>query len=164
MTKPVNTRVFTKKKKNPCSSSTLCRKTFMRSSKITAILSPRLFSPFIMCFLLFEPIVSPMAETRQQKPRDAATVPRIVRLPVAVVSRDPNKRSFGRSLVERACLGRCVWLVGARARGSVCGWVPPNSCVFVRWPSRRCWPGHFDSDIINAATCTRLPTRDQGRS
>lgn len=130
----MNTRVFTKKKKkkkkSPCSSSTLCRKTFMRSSKITEILSSLLFSPFIVCFLLFEPIVSPVAETRQQKPRDAATVPRIVRLPVAVVSRDPNKRSFGRSLVERACLGRCVWLVGARApTGSVCGWVPPNSCV-----------------------------------
>lgn len=57
-----------------------------------------------------------MAETRQQKPRDAATVPRIVRLPVAVVSRDPNKRSFGRSLVERACLAGPVRVTCGRAR------------------------------------------------
>lgn len=124
------TRAYSQKKRARARLRLFVERHLCWSSKITEIFSPRLFSPFIVCFLLFEPIVSPMAETRQQKPRDAATVPRIVRLPVAVVSRDPNKRSFGRSLVERACLGRCVWLVGARApTGSVCGWVPPNSCV-----------------------------------
>lgn len=61
-----------------------------------------------------------------------------------------NGRSAGRWWSERrACVsGAGPVRVTPRARaptGSVCGWVPPNSCVFVRWPSRRCWPASFDS-------------------
>lgn len=93
---------------------------------------------------------------RQQKAGDAATVPRIVHLPVAVVvvSRDPNKRSFGRSLVECASgpvrVTRGCWRARARAPARAHSkrmWVSagPISCVFEQRPSRCCWLARFDS-------------------